>query len=121
MVTESPANGVDRPLIQRIFAGHAANAVGAKKFSHTLPSIHSSGLKNHPYHRGSADRQDTRRRDAACRVSLFAPARFPCLDGPTPHFVDSTIFVDSARETWHATSLPMIPLFTQAWFSSLPQ
>src|SRR5260370_12589592 len=75
--------------------------------------------KNHPYHGGSADRQDTRRRDAACRVSLVAPARFPCLDGPTPHFVDSTIFVDSARETWHATSLPMIPLFNQVCFLSL--
>src|SRR5258708_1369923 len=41
MVTERPANGIDRPLIQRIFAGHAANAIGTKKFSHTQPSVHS--------------------------------------------------------------------------------
>src|SRR5260370_6271683 len=46
MVTERPANGIDGLLIQRIFAGYAANAVGAKKFSHTQPSVHSTEGKS---------------------------------------------------------------------------
>ena len=39
MIAQRAAHSIDSFLVQRIFAGHAANAVRAKKFSQIAPAL----------------------------------------------------------------------------------